>query len=63
MKAVIYNGPYDVKVKDVPDAKILIFSRLPLTVIPGQHSSTYPIRNLPIALLSIALSIMAAKLS
>ncbi|MBE3007558.1 hypothetical protein N8Q92_26455, partial [Enterobacter hormaechei subsp. steigerwaltii] len=23
MKAVIYNGPYDVKVKDVPDAKIV----------------------------------------
>ncbi|MGX9924664.1 hypothetical protein [Enterobacter hormaechei] len=23
MKAVIYNGPYDVKVKDVPDAKLL----------------------------------------
>jgi hypothetical protein len=22
MKAVIYNGPYDVKVKDVPDAKL-----------------------------------------
>ena len=33
MKAVIYNGPYDVKVKDVPDAKI---------VRPRMYSSASP---------------------
>lgn len=45
MKAVIYNGPYDVKVKDVPDAKIVrptdVLVRITTTNICGSDLHMY----------------------